>query len=653
MQRLGLKLSFVVLAAASAFSGCGGDEPVDAAAKACNPLASRQCLMPWPSSAYLEPAETVTGFQVSIPVEAMPTNIDSRTVQPDAFNRWDGFSPSGPLLVAFDTGVSAEGLPPHTDPGQSLGPNSPIMLIEADTGRRIVFFAEVDMNAEDVTERTLIIRPLERLIGGKRYIVGVRKAVRAGDGGELPISEAFAALRDGVAYDHPIIKKIAPSYPSIFAALEAEGVSKDDLVLAWDFVTASDAFLTSDLLSMREQAMPLIGDAGAKLTFELTEVPSTSQYVKKLYKGTYTAPNFLTDGERDTSVLRRGADGLPEVDGDYQANISVLIPACLDSATGPRPVVVFGHGLFGNGFDYFESGFLQEVADQHCYVFVAGDFIGLTNRQLATVAFATNDMNRAGGISDKLAQSVINFIALENLARGPLAADPEFQINGFPMLDVTNVNYFGASLGGIMGNTFMAYDQHITKGIFGVPGGNWSLLIERSFAWSPLQISVIAAYEDMPTYQILVSMLSMRLEPYDPITTARHVINDPLPNTPAKQVFLYSAVGDSLVASMSTEMIARELGIGVCGPSLMVPYGMNEHTLPATSALTIYDERPGDLPSGFNVPPLRENGTHSDVNERPAVMRQLKQFFEEGQVSNQCMIGELSTVCDCSTGACD
>ncbi len=91
-------------------------------------------------------------------------------------------------------------------------------------------------------------------------------------------------------------------------------------------------------------------------------------------------------------------------------------------------------------------------------------------------------------LAEKLAQSVINFIALEQIVRGPMAASAEFQLEGQPIIDPTQVFFFGASLGGIMGGTFMAYDPFIERGALGVRGRAWSLLMERSYAWNALSV---------------------------------------------------------------------------------------------------------------------------------------------------------------------
>jgi hypothetical protein len=640
----------------AALFACGGDDAGAPIPDACNPLGSESCMMPWPSSAYLiEDAATTTGFRLAIPAEAMPINIDRIRVDPTRWNAYDGFGPSGVLLAAFPGGVAADGLPSHGDVSASLAADAPVILLNMETGARVAFFAEVDMNTEDAAKRALIIHPLERMAPATRHAVAIRTSVKGPGGAALPIPPGFQAILDGATFDHPLMDRIQPGYDAIFAALAAEGVAREDLVLAWDFVTASDEFLTSDLRAMRERALPAMGERGANLTFTTEELSGDPSRVHRLYLGTYTAPNFLDDGEHDFSVLLRDSDDLPALDGWYTANFAATIPACVTTAELPIPLVVFGHGLFGNAEDYLDDRFLQQVAQDHCFVIVGGDWIGLTNRQITIAAFSANDLNRSHGIVEKLAQAVINFIALEQLARGPLAESSQFHYQGQPIIDTERVYYLGASLGGIMGGVFMSYDPTIVRGALGVPGAAWSLLIERSFAWSPLQIAALAAYEDQLIYQQLIALLGLSFERVDPITTAPRVLTaeDPLLAVPQKQLLLYEAVGDSLVSNLSTELFARTLAIPVCGPTLRQPFGLDVDDGPVSSALTIYDEKPDPLPPETNVPPYDDNGTHSDVNERPAVLRQVKTFFFDGEIRSECRKDGAPAVCDCTMGACE
>ncbi|HTJ42449.1 MAG TPA: hypothetical protein VL463_10170 [Kofleriaceae bacterium] len=651
MPKVYLRFAF---GAALVASACGGNDNPGGIKDQCNPLGGTACLQPWPSSLYLKPdATTKTGYRVALPIEAMPTNTDDIAIDPAPFNRWDGFSPSGPIVASFSTGVSADGLPPYNDIQKSLAADSPVVLLDLDTGDRAPFFAEVDMNAPDPTQRALIIRPMIRLAPKHHYGVGVRTAVHAADGGPLPIAPAFADLVAGKPATHPLLAGHEAEFQELFAKLETAGVPRTDLVLAWDFRTASDEFLTSDLLTMRDLAIPAIGTNGANLSFTAHQVTVSNPVVHALYEGTFKSPNFLTAGENLGSVITRGADGLPSMSGMRDANFAAVIPKCTETMNGPVPVMVFGHGLFGSGANYLDDDFLQSVSNDFCFVIVAGDFIGLTSRQLQLAATAANDFNMSGSLAEMLEQSVVDFIALEQLVRGPLKDAPEFQVNGHSVIDPTQVYYLGGSLGGIMGNTFMAYDPNILRGGLGVPGGVWSMMFERSQAWSLLQGPAESSYPDFYEAQNLIAFLGMRMEPVDPVTTATHVLADPLPGTPVKQLDLYETLGDCLVNNLATETMARTMKLKVIGPSLKQPWGLEVTTDPQANALTIYDEHRTPLPPTTNVPPATDNGTHSGVNKRAAVLRQVHDFLLGGSITNQCLQGSSPAPCDCATGVCD
>jgi hypothetical protein len=344
---------------------------------------------------------------------------------------------------------------------------------------------------------------------------------------------------------------------------------------------------------------------------------------------------------------------LPEFVEIGSANLGAIIPKCVETAELPVPVTIFGHGMFGNAADSLDNGFVQSLANDKCTVLIGGDWIGLTNRQFAAVAFAMNNMNRGISLSDKLTQAVINFIMLQKMVRGPLLTADEFMLNGQQLMDPTQVSYFGASLGGIMGGVFMALDPFITKGALGVPGGPWALLYERSIYWPPLRITMKGAYPDPYDYQQLVSLMGMLFEKIDPITMAHRVLDDPLPDTPNKQILVYMAIGDALVSNIASDMLARTLDIPVIGPSVMTPFGLTESTSPETSGYTIYDESPEKVPPLDNaLEDFDYNDTHQDVHEWGSVQRQVFRLLFEGVIESECFVDGAPAPCLCSTGAC-
>jgi pimeloyl-ACP methyl ester carboxylesterase len=356
-------------------------------------------------------------------------------------------------------------------------------------------------------------------------------------------------------------------------------------------------------------------------------------------------------------VIQRDLAGQPQMHGLRDAHFAAIIPACVTNQSQPlpRPTVIFGHGLFGSSADYLNDGFVQKLAEDHCLVIIAGDFIGLTSRQLNAAGLAVLDLNHGNTITEKLGQSVIDFMALESIARGPMAVAPEFQFGGKPVIDPANTFYVGGSLGGIMGNALMAYDPNLTRGVLAVPGGAWSLLIERSNAWNLLKTFVQNNYPDPQVYQLNVALFGMAFEPYDPITTAAHVIKDPLFGNPVKNILMWYSIGDCLVSNITTEMVARTMGIAMLGPSVKAPWGVTVEPGAHDNGIVVYDDHPTPLPPDTNEPPAKDNGTHAGINRKAAALRMVERFVlpPDPKAIDGCVVAGSPAACDCATGACD
>ena len=177
--------------------------PVLGAAGFCDDLDPRACLLPFPSDTFTALDDsTPTGRRVDLDLLEMPRNVAGKPIDPTEWNHNDGFSPGTPMLTFVpgldlartfgldptpETGVGTSGDPwavrdgvPDAlieDPARSMARKAPIVLLDADTGERHPYWAELDENAatlEEGADRTLIIRPLENLAEGHRYIVALR-----------------------------------------------------------------------------------------------------------------------------------------------------------------------------------------------------------------------------------------------------------------------------------------------------------------------------------------------------------------------------------------------------------------------------------------------------------------------------------------------
>ena len=327
----------------------------------CEVLNAAECLLPYPSSRFLEPAATPTGFRLHLPAVGMPMQNGAR-LSPDPYLAVDGFSPTVQILTHFPGGVDPEQsnasrlLPETRTYGlRSLDPDSPTVLLDADTGERILHFVEPDARADDVARQVLFLRPGRSLLPSHRYIVAARH-LRHADGSDVTAEAPFAALRDDRPTTIAGIESRRAAFADIFSRLADAGVDRNDLVLAFDFVVQSDEGLTSAMLSMRDQALAWVDTAvqGTEPLFTVDNVmefdctrPGTFEW--RRVQGTYRVPLFLTlDPVANTDglgFLNVDAAGVPQTNGFTNPDYTIAIPcavltAPLGDCNGDRQVMI-------------------------------------------------------------------------------------------------------------------------------------------------------------------------------------------------------------------------------------------------------------------------------------------------------------------------
>jgi hypothetical protein len=119
---------------------------------------------------------------------------------------------------------------------------------------------------------------------------------------------------------------------------------------------------------------------------------------------------------------------------------------------------------------------------------------------------------------------------------------------------------------------------------------------------------------------------------------------------PPKQILMQIALGDDQVPNIGSFWQARTMGIPVLGPTAASPppWGLMVQTSPLASgsALVIMDG--GAPPPPVTNVPAPSTGMHSMPRKQAATRRQIKAFYETGQIINEC-----SGACTCQSGACD
>lgn len=638
------------LLAAFAVAACSSDTSVPVEPQ-CNPLGAGHCMTPWPSSAFeIEDASSLTGRRLAIPEGTLPSNSDNDATDPAGWNVADGFSPAAPMVMAWKGGVSPEGLPPHDNLDRSLAADSPTVILDLTSGARVAHFAEVDARADDQPDsQALVLRPAARLIGGHRYAVAITNRVHARDGSELEVPPGFAALRDHKNTDHALLEAMRPRFGEVLDALDAAGFPASDLVVAWDFTVASDELVHRDLIAARDRAIAAL--ATHPIDFAITsDAPIDSgKVIQRKITGTLDAPLFLTQGGAAApgTVIARDDDGLPELQGFYQIPFTAIVPACAATATTPVAMVIYGHGLLGSSSE--TAGSVQQTtAAELCAVFVGTDLRGMSLIDLAAVARSLNDITRADEVMEVVEQGIVNHIALVRAMRTAFAQRLFVDAKGRSLVDPDKVFYYGLSQGGIMGTTVMAYEPTITRGVLGVAGANYSTLLERSADWTTYSAILSSAYPDALDVTLAVSLFQMRWDKVEGSGVANSVLAGAPTGVPPKQLLIEIALGDEQVPNLGSYWLARTMGIPILGPTPTTPWGLavQPSPLPGGSAMVIMDGG-APPPPVANLPPT-SSGMHDLTRKQPATRRQIKAFFETGQIVNEC-----DGACVCQSGACD
>lgn len=664
-------------------------------ADVCEVLNSAECLLPYPSDRFLvdDPTRSPLSNQkkLVLPAVGLPA-VNGDPLDPTPFEAVDGFSPTAPVLMHIpgdpdlalsgaDVLVSPDLGNPQSKPyvgirtqaGTSIDPDSPTVIMNADTGERILHFAELDARASDPARRTLILRPAEALTPGQRYIVAVRGLVD-GDGELLEPEAPFRVLRDLRPTTIPAIESRRDHFENdIFAVLEdaPDPVARGDLQLAFDYTVQSDHGLTSQVISMRDQAYAWLEDqvdVQANQTFTVTpfgpadtdskefdcSTPGTTTW--RIVRGTYQVPLFLTenpDTVNTLGVLNVDSNGVPVQNGVTHPVFTLSIPCSAKTAGAAAPhAILLGHGLFGTG-----DGLVVQFGDLGLdYVSGATNFRGLSSPDLSWVATkiiafgGESQLNNFPALPDRLKQGMINTLLLAHMMkRGDFNVDPAFELaSGVGALTpAAEEYYFGASLGGIMGTYFASLTTDVERFNVDVPAVNFSLLLQRSTQFTVFE-TLLTSIGLTDPMEVLLGLslqheLWVRAEPAGYLQLLR-----PQVQSGAKKLLVTMAWLDKQVSNQATEIMVRSLGVPNLDASVLQQVvGIPDVSGPVDSAWVIYDtgsfdiydpaQQPPIIPALANQIPSNVCDPHPVRFTIPDSIDQVTAFLQPGgQISNFC-----------------
>ncbi len=607
--------------------------PITGELSDCDPLVPTMCGLPFPSTFFMrEDATSQTGWRVALGATTLPISANKYQPDPWIWNERDGWSILGSMLVDLP-GVSLTGVAGHDDISASIADSSLTIIVDAETGERVPHFVELDMSQEDADERLLMIRPVEPMGYGRSYVVGLRGLVDD-SGAAIAPSEAFTALRDDAATEDYDIEGRRERYDSlIFPALEAQGWSRDETQLAWDFITASQEGITGRARWMRDDALERVA-GGVSYTVDTVEEEVSEAVHSRIY-GTLTAPLYTELDDSDT-LLTRDADSMPYYNGDTEVPFTIVLPRSVVEAGQPAPLIQYGHGLLG-GQGEVGSGYLGEMANEQGFVLFAVDWTGMKEDDVDDITLMlVNEIDRFAIIPERTHQGFVEFAVAMEMMITVMVDDPHLAAaGGGSLIDPDRRYYYGNSQGAILGGAYAALSTRIERATLGVGGAPYELLLTRSADFDPFFLIFQTMYPDPREVTYWLGLMQVLWDSGETAGYALSMNSEPLPDTPAKEILIQNALGDAQVSTLGGHVMARAFGAALIEEPVREVWGMETVTSGHSgSALVEWDY--GVFEPFESVPPDDDTDTHENPRREKPGQEQMAHFFATGEVIHTC-----------------
>jgi len=507
-----------------------------------------------------------------------------------------GFSAAQTAVVRWD-GIDAAALPSIA----KATATGNVRMVDLVGGRQLRCFAELDAYP-GASPPSLLVRPLEALPMGGTVGVVITTAVM-----DRPAPFDDAELLSSVA--------------------DITGLVEDDIALAWSFPVADGTTPLGSALTQRE---PFIGHRFTTLR-ELDSGDVVPPYTWRAAEGTFDVTGFLEDGR----VLDLASDGQVTPTGTDTAHLYIHLPTSVaDAPAGTVPVLLFGHGIFKEPASYLddpddESRVLL-LAEELGAIVVGTNWRGLTTEDIDIPIALGQDFGRLPELTDRLIQAQVDFATLADaLATGDLLSDPVFLGRQGQLLpDPSRISYLGISLGAIEGAVLLAQELPIDHAVLHVGGAQWSTLLERSSNWAPFELFVARAIPDAGDRQVLYALSQLWWDAVDPTSWVDELQGRPL--------LLQESIGDEQVANVTTETLARALGLQLLEPAVAVPPGLDPIAGPLSSGAALVQFDPEvELPPEVNRP-APVTGAHEAPRTWEGTRLQIIDHLTTGAIVHHC-----------------
>ena len=605
----------------------------------CDNTNPDHCLLPFPSSAFLDPdSGTATGYRLDIDGQAIPDSASAPSEDFHMLDNKDGHSPSTQIFTTFSSLPDISGLASQDSIPSSALPGHNSLVLNMDTGQILEHWVEISSRTQE-DEATLVhVRTLRGLDHNAQYAVAFRNLID-GNGEHVEPFLGFKALRDGSITDNQQIESLRSSYESMFSSLSEIGYDRQNLTSAWWFHTASSQSIMGDIISMRNNATQLLGEDGIGCNITaVNENYAEDNTTLRRISGTITTPHYL-ESTYPPTPMTRSEDGTPRFNFLTEVVFTITIPKSAADDSKPAPLVVLGHGFMGDG-----EGMVNEArgwANEYGFATIGTDFKGWSSDgDFGAYTFAFLNPNYLQHQSERLQQSLINNLAMIITIKGVCSDLPEFYHNGVNLVDTTDIDYMGVSLGAIRGPSMLSLIPEIDRGVLWVGGSSFSFIAERSTQYTQFEelFSSPLAYESTMDRSILIALMQSMWDTTEPETYLPFLDGGMEGELHPYEILYLVSINDAQVTTLSADRASRTSEIPVLSNSTHHPYGVEVADAPISgSGIVYFDGRFPAVPSGNIQGPMEYHSlAHNQVLYYDPAMDVANGFLLSGEITDTC-----------------
>ena len=620
---------------------------------------------PTPFPGYTFPLLDLTNGIIPLPNDLLRDSTASKIAFPktgepfDAINTLNGWSTSGPIIIPFKGTIKTSSVS-----------NDTVKLFNIETNEQV----PLAFQFEDQAAGTVILAaPIRVLEPQTRYVLVVTNGVISAVSDTPVLSDAVINLlkRNDPLVDSNGVSTIPGLKDSDAAALEpvrnvfqkfwigaerATGINRADIPIAFGFTTQGlfgvlPGVRTAVVNSNQPMVNPLpfssplaIGHGAvappapntppnietffASLPAPLNAVPTAQlAAIGRIYLVQIQMPVYRNDKSTDFWA------NPPVQTGTRQVPALVFMPQANSATPGsaPVPAVIFQHGLGGNKFlaALLAAGVnaqgqaLVAIDLEHHGALSAANTSGSTLLPIVItpdplfagdpVADVSRTLNIANlrNARDNNRQSVADLYALTQAIVG---GGTNFDGVAGNELTAASPTFFGTSLGGIVGDVFLATEPNISRGAINAAGGRIFNLLLNSPAFSQNIIDGLAAkgvVKGTLDFDIFGLISQTVIDDVDPINYAKHLVTGDLRGNNPGNVLQQVYVTDTTVPPLAQYDLAIQHGAGTSNPAFsQVDATSNTETIAALARTLI-----AQVSSPFTGAGMYEvtNATHTAI----------------------------------------